>query len=274
MRHGAGAARLRPPSGADDLDRAGPPAGDRPGAPDRLAVPQPGRPRRLRASTSCVVAGPFLFTDEVRARFDLVGFDPRGIIRSTPLRCFGSPERVGAVLHAVRLPDDPGGGARAGSRPTATSTTPATDAAARSSTTCRRPTSRATSTCCARRSATRKLTYAGYSYGSYLGNTYANLFPDRVRALVVDGVLDPIAWSTGRSRSRRDVPFSTRLRSDAGAQATLNEFFRLCDAGGDGCAFCGGRGATRYAALADGCCASRSRSRSRTARRSSSTTRT
>jgi pimeloyl-ACP methyl ester carboxylesterase len=28
--------------------------------------------------------GPFLYSDEVRARFDLVGFDPRGIIRSTP----------------------------------------------------------------------------------------------------------------------------------------------------------------------------------------------
>ena len=28
------------------------------------------------------------------------------------------------------------------------------------------------------------------------------------------------------------MPFSTRLRSDAGAQATLDEFFRLCDAAG------------------------------------------
>jgi pimeloyl-ACP methyl ester carboxylesterase len=33
-------------------------------------------------------AGSFLFSDEVRSRFDLVGFDPRGIIGSTPLRCF------------------------------------------------------------------------------------------------------------------------------------------------------------------------------------------
>jgi pimeloyl-ACP methyl ester carboxylesterase len=34
-------------------------------------------------------AGPFLYTPEVRARFDLVGFDPRGIARSTALRCSG-----------------------------------------------------------------------------------------------------------------------------------------------------------------------------------------
>src|SRR3954454_24132112 len=38
-------------------------------------------------------AGPLLLTPETRARFDLVGFDPRGILRSTPLRCFDSPEQ-------------------------------------------------------------------------------------------------------------------------------------------------------------------------------------
>src|SRR5512139_1481058 len=34
-----------------------------------------------------LAAGPYLYTEEVRARFDLVGFDPRGIARSTTLRC-------------------------------------------------------------------------------------------------------------------------------------------------------------------------------------------
>ena len=75
------------------------------------------------------------------------------------------------------------------------------------------------------------LTYVGYSYGSFLGVTYANLFPDRVRALVVDGVLDPIAWTTGSGNQGSTLPFSTRLHSDIGAQATLDEFFRLCDTG-------------------------------------------
>ena len=96
-----------------------------------------------------------------------------------------------------------------------------------------------------------RLNYVGYSYGSYLGVTYANLFPDRFRALVVDGVLDPVAWSTGAGNSARTQPVSTRLRSDAGTLATLEEFFRLCDAAGpSGCAFAP-RSKARYADLAD-----------------------
>jgi pimeloyl-ACP methyl ester carboxylesterase len=82
------------------------------------------------------------------------------------------------------------------------------------------------------------LSYYGVSYGSYIGVTYANMFPSKVRAVVVDGVLDPIAWSSGAPGEGSTVPFSTRLRSDQGAQATLDEFLRLCDAGGPvNCAF-------------------------------------
>lgn len=36
-----------------------------------------------------------------------------------------------------------------------------------------------------------KLSYVGYSYGTRLGYTYAEKFPDKVRALVLDGALDP-----------------------------------------------------------------------------------
>ncbi|HEY8373172.1 MAG TPA: alpha/beta hydrolase, partial [Pseudonocardiaceae bacterium] len=36
-----------------------------------------------------------------------------------------------------------------------------------------------------------KLTYLGYSYGTRLGTTYAEMFPDNVRALVLDGAVDP-----------------------------------------------------------------------------------
>ncbi len=36
-----------------------------------------------------------------------------------------------------------------------------------------------------------KLTYLGKSYGTYLGTYYAQLFPHNVRALVLDGAVDP-----------------------------------------------------------------------------------
>ena len=36
----------------------------------------------------------------------------------------------------------------------------------------------------------RKLTYLGFSYGTFLGATYASLFPHQYRALVLDGPVD------------------------------------------------------------------------------------
>jgi pimeloyl-ACP methyl ester carboxylesterase len=194
-------------------------------------------------------AGPFLYSDEVRARFDLVGFDPRGIIRSTPLRCFDSLEEAAATLPPFPFPynreeervwvqSD-----RALARACAEHAGPILDHmstanVARDMDLLRRAVG------------DTKLTYAGYSYGSYLGSTYANLFPTKVRALVVDGVLDPVAWSTGRGDQARTLPFSTRLRSAKGAYETLQEFLRLCDAGGPNCAFSQGSPKRRFDRLA------------------------
>ena len=194
-------------------------------------------------------AGPFLYSDEVRARFDLVGFDPRGVIRSTPLRCFDSLEEAEAGLAPIAFPytrEEERVWIRADrtlARACAERGGPILDHmstanVARDLDLLRRAVGDA------------KLTYAGYSYGSYLGTTYANLFPGKVRALVVDGVLDPIAWSTGRGDQARTLPFSTRLRSAKGAYATLQEFLRLCDAGGHNCAFSQGNPARRFDRLA------------------------
>ena len=36
-----------------------------------------------------------------------------------------------------------------------------------------------------------KLTYLGYSYGTFIGSAYAEAYPDKVRALILDGVVDP-----------------------------------------------------------------------------------
>jgi pimeloyl-ACP methyl ester carboxylesterase len=194
-------------------------------------------------------AGPFLYTEELRARFDLVGFDPRGIARSTALRCFGNPKQWGPYFTPFSFPitleqadiweaadrylDD-----ACAQRGTKIIDHMSTADTARDLDLLRQAVGDA------------KLTYAGYSYGTFLGVTYANLFPEKVRALVVDGVLDPVAWTTGNPGEGNTIPFSTRLRSDKGARDTLNEFFRLCDENPATCAFSGGA-ADRFAALAD-----------------------
>jgi pimeloyl-ACP methyl ester carboxylesterase len=192
-------------------------------------------------------AAPYLYGGAIQDRFDIVGWDPRGIIRSTPLRCFKSEDQWGpafapfafplthkqerrwrkADLYLVRACRD-----RAG---------PIIDHMATADAALDLDRLRAAV-------GDQKLTYMGVSYGSFLGVTYANLFPDRVRAVIVDGVLDPVAWTIGVDGERYTVPFSTRLRSDMGAQATLDQFFTLCDAG-KRCAFAP-RSADRYARLA------------------------
>src|SRR5205814_10538052 len=52
-------------------------------------------------------AGPDLYTPDVRARFDLVGFDPRGITRSSPARCFGNYKQWGPAFTGLAFPSTP-----------------------------------------------------------------------------------------------------------------------------------------------------------------------
>ncbi len=78
----------------------------------------------------------------------------------------------------------------------------------------------------------QRLTYLGYSYGSYIGNTYANMFPSKVRALVIDGVLNPVLWSSGwQIQSDRTAGFDV-----------LKQFFQLCDRAGAQCGLSGPAG--------------------------------
>lgn len=79
-----------------------------------------------------------------------------------------------------------------------------------------------------------RLSYYGISYGTYLGATYAAMFPDRVRALVVDGVLDPVAWSTGNPGQRKvTTPFTTRIASAPGTYRALIAAFAACRKAGE-----------------------------------------
>jgi pimeloyl-ACP methyl ester carboxylesterase len=180
-------------------------------------------------------AAPYLYGGTIQSRFDIVGFDPRGIERSKPLHCFDSPSDWRHLLPRFTYPITPAQEERY------------RDADLLLSSACRAHGGAimdhmATADVVRDLDRLRQavgdsgLNYMGVSYGSFLGVSYANMFPNRVRAVIVDAVLDPIAWTTGVADEAATVPVSTRVRSDQGAQTTLTQFFELCDAGGhDAC---------------------------------------
>jgi pimeloyl-ACP methyl ester carboxylesterase len=146
-------------------------------------------------------AADFIVGKPVRQRFDIVGFDPRGVQRSQPLDCLPDPQ-MDAFLGQDPTPDDD---------------TEAQEFAASGkefALGCQQRTGALighVSTVDAAkdmdilRSALgdEKLNYLGKSYGTLLGATYAGLFPKLVGRFVLDGVLPPdLTWaeaSTGQA---------------------------------------------------------------------------
>lgn len=181
-----------------------------------------------------VGAAPYIYADSIRNRFDVVSFDPRGVGRSAVLRCFRRQSALFRLFPSVDHPrtgeelrqwkeGDEALGAACASRDPAILPHMSTANVARDMDLLRQAVG------------DEQLTYQGFSYGTYLGVTYANLFPDNVRAVVVDAVLDPVAWSGLGNAGNR--PLASRLGSGDSANATLGEFFRLCrQAGGRRCA--------------------------------------
>ncbi|WP_029290387.1 alpha/beta hydrolase [Cellulomonas sp. HZM] len=163
-------------------------------------------------------------------KFDVVGFDPRGTNFSDDVRCF---KNLGAQASALK------GMNVAFPYTSAEKTAYLASSAklARGCSTTGKPLSAAMSTAQVARDmdelrrvvGDKKLTYLGFSYGTYLGDVYANLFPDRVRAVTLDGVVDPLAWSGAGSTS---VPTTTRLRSGEGAYKALTEILHRCKKAG------------------------------------------
>jgi pimeloyl-ACP methyl ester carboxylesterase len=84
------------------------------------------------------------------------------------------------------------------------------------------------------------LNYIGVSYGTFLGAVYANLFPENVRAMVLDGDIDPVAWTNG-GKDLTLLNTSSRIGSDVASANTLNAFLDLCGQASTGqCAFSAG----------------------------------
>ncbi len=176
---------------------------------------------------------------EVRARFDIVGLDPRGTNNSDRVECFTDAEQQAEVEAALESGDmfSPEGIAATVDAATAFGT-------ACSSTSNELAGSMSTAEVARDMDVLRrmvgdeKLTYLGFSYGSYLGTVYADMFPDRVRAIVIDGVLDPIAWSgIGDDNADRGAPLEARLRSGDGTHRAVTELLSRC--GSAGPEYCG-----------------------------------
>jgi pimeloyl-ACP methyl ester carboxylesterase len=193
-----------------------------------------------------------VYSDQVRARFDIVGFDPRFVGASRPLAtCASDPEYRQLFDPLPAFPFTP-----AQERQTAVAYLSYDRLCAK-----RAPFLAYAATANVARDldllrqavGDRQLNYAGYSYGSILGQTYTALFPTKVRSLTIDGVLDAREWSNGRHHRDSQVPFTARIGSPAGAYDTFKAFTTLCDqAGPDECAFTAdGKARIKFARLAD-----------------------
>jgi pimeloyl-ACP methyl ester carboxylesterase len=175
-------------------------------------VVDPGGPGA--SGVDYAASGQASFGPELLQVFDLVGFDPRGVGRSTPLHC-ADTQTLDALNSSDPDPDTPaetrysdgllrkiGKGCldRSG------------DLARHMST------EEVAQDLDVLRAALgdRKLSYFGASYGTSIGSTYAGLFPQRVGRIVLDGALDP-ALSTVEQGQVQAKAFETALRAYVGA---------------------------------------------------------
>ncbi|MEU6682401.1 alpha/beta hydrolase [Streptomyces sp. NPDC046832] len=160
---------------------------------------------------------------KVAAQYDVIGFDPRGVGASKPaLDC--RPGHFEPV------------------RPDSLPTTPAIeranlDRAKSFAAACRKKyahllpyidTTGAARDLDAIRQAlgARRISYFGYSYGTYLGAVYAKLFPERVRRMVLDSVVDPTdVWY--EANLNQDVAFNDRHRAFLAWVAGNDSTYRL-----------------------------------------------
>lgn len=204
----------------------------------------PGQPGK-----SSLMAAIGLFPEQLRDRFDLVSWDPRGVGESTAVQCFANQDVENRFLSGFST--IPVG--RAQEQELISANAKLARKCARRSGRLLRHVSTADT---ARdldllRAAVGdpKLNYLGVSYGTFLGATYANLFPDRVRALVLDGDVNPEAFVG--TRPRADGMFlgtSLRQKSDIGTAKTMNAFLGLCGrAEAAECAFSAGSAAATRA---------------------------
>lgn len=166
-----------------------------------------------------------LFPEGLRQRFDIVSWDPRGIGDSTAIQCFDSESARAAFFGKLPIKAYPIGRDETSlwlerfmalAEPCRQHNGDLLDHVSTADT--------ARDLELLRRAVgDERLNYLGVSYGTFLGATYANLFPDRVRALALDGNVNPKAWFAKAGLSQ-----SLRLKSDFAAHKVFEQFLKLC----------------------------------------------
>jgi pimeloyl-ACP methyl ester carboxylesterase len=153
-------------------------------------------------------------TDErLQASFDIVGFDPRGVNHSSAVSCYDDPAEFDAYLFEL-APGEYGSDEWIESLRTANENFGAA---------CAEHTGELlgyVDTVSAARDldllrailGDKKLNYLGYSYGTLLGATYADLYPQKTGRLVLDGALDPSTSSFDVSATQAQG-FESALRA-------------------------------------------------------------
>jgi len=159
---------------------------------------------------------------DVLRRFDIVGFDPRGVGLSHPVEC------IPAALKDRGIALDPDARTPAEYAAQVAVAREAADGCARKygAALAHYNTEETARDMDLVRQAVgdKKLTYLGYSYGTRLGSVYASIFPDRVRAMVLDGAVNPLADEVAAAEGQA-----------AGFENAYRQFAADCRRRGQGC---------------------------------------
>jgi pimeloyl-ACP methyl ester carboxylesterase len=163
-------------------------------------------------------------------RFDIVSWDPRGTKGSEPVNCFNDAETDEYNQTAEAFPDgfdrdailqtgrDFIDACLANNTPEQLASI-STENTARDMDALRAALGEA------------QISYLGYSYGTYLGATYAALYPDNIRAFVLDGAVDP--------RQYANNPIGANIEQARGFETAIDRYFT--DFCADACQFQGGK---------------------------------
>jgi pimeloyl-ACP methyl ester carboxylesterase len=178
----------------------------------------PGGPGEsgVQAAASMVGSLP----ESVRQRFDVVGFDPRGVGSSTPAVWCNSDADNDRLRADPQVDYSPAGVAHIDSE-TKDFVQRCVDKMGKEFL-ANVGTASVVKDLDAMRATLgdQKLTYLGYSYGTRIGSAYAETFPQNVRAMILDGAVDPNA-----------DPVEADIRQAAAFQTAFNDYAADCAKG-------------------------------------------